>query len=124
MGRRSRPIRRAPRSSAAIARWPIDLVIQTPSLPTGTKPLDVLHSENFAVRGRADATLPPGGARCRENSVNDRILIATHNDPAATHRLITRLRPHDVYVHLDAKTKEGPEWNAVRPYMVAERHPV
>lgn len=51
-------------------------------------------------------------------------LIAAHSDPEQVQRLVGRLRPHRVFIHLDAKTKMTDAWCAIDATFVEPRVPV
>jgi hypothetical protein len=51
-------------------------------------------------------------------------LIAAHGDPAMVSRLVCRLRPHRVFIHLDAKTEMTDAWRTIDATFVEPRVPV
>ena len=51
-------------------------------------------------------------------------LIQAHTDPEHVRRLVERLRPNRVYIHLDAKTKMDGNWLAIDATFVTPRVPV
>jgi len=48
-------------------------------------------------------------------------LILAHTDPEQVRRLVDRLQPHDVYVHVDAKTEMGGSWDGIAATFVSDR---
>jgi hypothetical protein len=55
---------------------------------------------------------------------NTVFLIEAHIDPEHVARLVTRLKPHPVYIHLDAKTSFSPDWQSIEATFVGQRYPV
>lgn len=51
-------------------------------------------------------------------------LIIAHQDPLHVHRLVDRLQPHRVYIHLDAKTKLDGVWRSIDAEFVEPRFPI
>lgn len=51
-------------------------------------------------------------------------LVQAHMDPHQLARLIERLHPHDVYVHLDKKTIRNKDWHGINAHFVEPRYPI
>lgn len=61
---------------------------------------------------------------CNDDQAPIAFLIAAHSDPTQVHRLVRRLCPHRVFIHLDAKTEMTDAWRAIDATFVEPRVPV
>ncbi|KGJ81787.1 hypothetical protein GY21_01560 [Cryobacterium roopkundense] len=51
-------------------------------------------------------------------------LVLAHADPEQVKRLVARLKPHDVFIHVDAKTTLDAAWAQVDAQLIPNRVPV
>ncbi|WP_219729745.1 beta-1,6-N-acetylglucosaminyltransferase [Sphingomonas sp. NBWT7] len=51
-------------------------------------------------------------------------LVIAHQDPAHVQRLVERLQPHRVFIHLDAKVPLDDRWKSIQATFVEPRFPV
>lgn len=51
-------------------------------------------------------------------------LVLAHADPAQVRRLVSRLHPHDVFIHVDAKTTLDDAWTSIDAEFIEDRVPV